>query len=190
MNNSLKVLAAIVTLSLLTTACNDDKSIQDLNYTPETKEVTKPSYDTEVNIGEQADTTNVVTIDLTGEVDSSEIFITLNSSGVVVDAPNYSAEYKRNDYNRVTIAKSEDGVKHMKVDNTTMFYSPKTKYIYLDANTIEVQPGNTLLGIVRDHKMEGYVISLQQIINCNPYLNNRGKAKIIYPGDRIRLECR
>jgi hypothetical protein len=180
----MRISIGILAITLLLTSCKNDP--QHVAYTSDVVTIHKPNYSTEVNLGEVADTTNIPEIDMSAPAD---IVITLNTDGVSVDAANYSAHYSPNEYSRVVVSKMENNVNHVKVDNTTLFYSPITKYKYLDANTIEVQEGNTLLGIVRDHKLEGYSITLDKLLKCNQFLSNRGKAKTIYPGDLVRLQC-
>jgi len=173
------------------TSCSDEHPAS-VEYTPEVTQIKGPNYElSESKLAEDTiPTIEVITEDSIPTFDMSapeEIVITMSEEGVTVDADNYSSNYKRGDYSRVTIAKKGNEVSHVKVDNTIIFKSGKSKYVYLDANTIEVQPGNTLFQIIKDHQDEGYDISLTKIINLNQFLKNRGKEYCIFPGDRIYL---
>lgn len=190
MNNFTKCIA-IAGLSLMIFSCSDEHPAS-VEYTPEVTQIKGPNYELgEPKLAEDTiPTIEIITEDSIPTFDMSapeEIVITMSEEGVTVDADNYSSNYKRGNYSRVTVARKGAEVNHVKVDNTIIFKAPTTKYIYLDASTIEVQPGNTLFQIIKDHQDEGYSINLTKIINLNQYLKSRGKEYRIFPGDRIYL---
>ena len=174
-------------------SCSDEQP-SSVEYTPETRNIESPDYTlSEPKLAEDT----IPTINITEVEEDSiptfdmnapeEIVVTMTNDGVTVDADNYSSNYRQGDYSRVTIARKGNEVKYIKVDNTILFKAPTTKYMYLDANTVEVRPGNTLLQIVKDHRDEGYDITLTKIINLNQFLKHRGKEYVLYPGDRIYI---
>ncbi len=128
------------------------------------------------------------------ELDTSDItgmVIKIDPSGAFVESNYYTVDYP--DPVKRLVAEFDDNgnIEFLKVNNTILFntvdrFTINHTYVYTDTNTIIVQEGNTLEAIITDHKRQGYDISKQSIIKCNPYLSNGRHLKV---GDLLRLEC-
>lgn len=123
----------------------------------------------------------------TFEVNSSTtpIVITIENGQIAVKSDNVNTIYNV-EVNRVFIKRSEAGlVEYIQVNDDILFKenvkgSVNHIYRYRENNQIEILAGNTILGIIGDHK-----ISKKQLYRCNPFLTRRG----LQIGDVINLDC-
>lgn len=142
-------------------------------------------------------TEEVPTIDLTSGVAdttvdapelSQDIQIVISNSGVMISAPNFSSQSPM-DVNRLTLQRDANGnLMRIEMDGV-VFYGEKftrnRNYLYLDANTIMVQRGNTLNGLIEDHRAMGYDVSRKSLAKCNPGILNES----LKVGQYVKLAC-
>ena len=118
----------------------------------------------------------------------SGIELNVGTDEVSLNSPAYNINYPT-DAHRIVLEISDAGnITFFKVDNTILFNETKKinhNYTYLDANCIEIQNGNVLEAIVKDHRALGYDISISSLKQCNTYLNKRN----LQSGDIVCISC-
>lgn len=127
------------------------------------------------------------------EEDTSEdltiapITIRVYDEQIQVESGNVNTVYTV-DASSIYIKRSETGlVSYLKVNNTVLF-EENTKsatshsYVYITDNIIKIQKGNTIDGIIADHK--DLKLSRKKLLSCNQFLN-RG----LQVGDLVKLNC-
>lgn len=122
-------------------------------------------------------------IEMVEEFDSLEVVIFPDK--VKVSHPKMSTEYNVSP-SYIVIKVGENNVpEYIRVNNIDLLddRSYETNYYYLEDNTLVVQRGQTLLGIIRDHpELDLTITKLKQ---CNPYLYSRG----LQTNDHLNLTC-
>lgn len=113
------------------------------------------------------------------------IIVTIENGQVIIKSGNVNTVYNV-EVDRIFVKRSEAGfIEYVQVNDDILFKENvrghvNHTYRYLDNNQIEILSGNTILGIIGDHK-----ISKKQLYRCNPFLNRRG----LQIGDVINLDC-
>lgn len=126
---------------------------------------------------------SVSTITLTENV--VPIQITIDGSTVIISSGNVNTTYTV-EADKVLVNRTEAGlVEYIQINNDILFKENAPagvnhNYRYLDANQIEIIKGNTINGILLDHK-----ITKKQLYKCNPFLHKRG----LQIGDVLNLDC-
>lgn len=122
-------------------------------------------------------------IEMVEEFDSLEVVIFPDK--VKVSHPKLSTEYDVNP-SYIVIKMGENNIpEYIRVNNIDLLddRSYETNYYYLEDNTLVVQRGQTLLGIIRDHpELE---LTITKLKRCNPYLYRRG----LQTNDYLNLTC-
>ena len=112
--------------------------------------------------------------------------ITVYEDRVTVESPNVNTVYTT-ELERLFLIRAESGVlEYLQVNGDVLFEErsgSNRKYRYRNNYEIEIQKGNTLNGIIADHRSMG--ITSKKLYKCNPFLHNRG----LQVGDVIKLDC-
>lgn len=167
MNKSIKIL--LILLSFAIASCGLPSS------SPESPKFTETTLTPQVN----TDTIDTIVISDDFVEDTTNIIVT--NTFFSIANPYFKSE-THEEIKRLVIEWKEGEVSFCKLNNTVLYADADKKvsheYRYLSANTIQVQEGNTLDGIARDHNT-----TTEKLRILNP-----GLGKVLQIGKTIKIQ--